>query len=56
MRKAIIVSAVLLASVAGTFCASIKSNKTEAGTLKVSKSDFAVRTLNAAKSDLATAD
>jgi len=56
MRKTIIVSAVLLASVAGTFCVSTKSNKAEVSTVKVNKSDFAVRTLNAAKSDLATAD
>jgi len=56
MRKIIIVSTVIISSLTGTFCVSIRSQKAESAALKVSKTDFAVRTLNTAKSDLATAD
>jgi outer membrane murein-binding lipoprotein Lpp len=57
MKKIIIVAALIVSSGLTAYCLNAKENKQHnATTLKINTADFAVKTLNAPKSDLATAD
>jgi hypothetical protein len=56
MKKIIIIAVVILSSVITAFALSRKDEKKDVSTLKIHPSDFAVRSMNAPKSDLATAD
>ena len=57
MKKIIIVEALIVSSGLTAYCLNAKENKQHtATTLKINTADFAVKTLNAPKSDLATAD
>jgi len=56
MKKIIIIAAVILSSALTAFCISKKDDNKTINTLKIEKADFAVKSLNAPKSDLATAD
>jgi outer membrane murein-binding lipoprotein Lpp len=57
MKKIIIVAALIVSSGLTAYCLSAKETKTvTATTLKINTADFAVKTLNSPKSDLATAD
>ncbi|WP_183574757.1 hypothetical protein HDF18_00615 [Mucilaginibacter sp. X5P1] len=56
MKKVIIVAVVVLSSVITAFALSRKDVKKDIITLKIQTSDFALKNINAPKSDLATAD
>jgi len=56
MKKIIIISAVIISSALTAFCVTSKGDSKTANTLKINKADFAVKSFNAPKSDLASAD
>jgi uncharacterized protein YpmB len=56
MKKIIIIAVVVLSSVITAFALSRKDEKKDISTLKIQASDFALKSINAPKSDLATAD
>jgi hypothetical protein len=57
MKKIIIAAALIISSGLTAYCLNAKENKPNtATTLKINTADFAVKTLNGPKSDLATAD
>jgi hypothetical protein len=56
MKKVIIIGAVILSSGLTALSFTRKDDKIVMNKLKIEKSDFAVKTINAPKSDLATAD
>jgi outer membrane murein-binding lipoprotein Lpp len=56
MKKIIIIAAVILSSGLTAFCVTRTNDKTEASKVKIEKTDFAAQSINAPKSDLATAD
>jgi hypothetical protein len=57
MKKIIIIAAVIISSGLTAYCLTAKSDKTNvANKLKIDKTEFAVKSMNGPKSDLATAD
>jgi outer membrane murein-binding lipoprotein Lpp len=57
MKKTIIITAIIVSSGFTAYCLNAKQTKpVVASTIKINTADFAVKTLNAPKSDLATAD
>ena len=57
MKKIIIIAAIIVFSGLTAYCLNAKQAKpVTASTIKINTADFAVKTLNGPKSDLATAD
>lgn len=56
MKKIAIIAVVILSSALTALALSRSSEKKETNTVKIEKADFAVKSVNAPKSDLATAD
>jgi len=57
MKKIIIIAAIIVSSGLTAYCLNVKQTKPVTTlTLKINTADFAAKTLNAPKSDLATAD
>jgi len=56
MKKIIIIAVVILSSALTTWSLTRSSEKKEANTIKIEKSDFTVKSINAPKSDLGTGD
>ncbi|WP_461452802.1 hypothetical protein [Mucilaginibacter sp.] len=57
MKKIIIIAAIITTAGLTTYCVNAKQNKTNSDTtLKVNKADFAVKSVDVAKSGLGTAD